>query len=61
MVQGWYQGGVDVFDFTDVNHPKEIAYFDRGPIDSTRLYTGGFWAGLLVQRAHRYWIGKSPV
>jgi hypothetical protein len=45
MVQGWYQGGVDVFDFTDVNHPVEIAYFDRGPIDSTRLYTGGFWAG----------------
>ncbi|HVT40198.1 MAG TPA: hypothetical protein VHE78_14250 [Gemmatimonadaceae bacterium] len=33
MVQGWYQGGVDVMDFTDADHPKEIAYFDRGSID----------------------------
>jgi hypothetical protein len=32
-VQGWYQGGVDVMDFTDADHPKEIAYFDRGSID----------------------------
>jgi hypothetical protein len=32
-VQGWYQGGVDVMDFTDPDHPTEIAYFDRGPID----------------------------
>ena len=21
MVQGWYQGGVDVIDFTDADHP----------------------------------------
>lgn len=33
MVQGWYQGGVSVMDFTDPDHPKELAYFDRGPID----------------------------
>ena len=33
MIQGWYQGGVDVMDFTDADHPKEIAYFDRGSID----------------------------
>ena len=33
MVQGWYQGGVDVMDFTDPDHPTEIAYFDRGSID----------------------------
>jgi len=32
-VQGWYQGGVDVMDFTDADHPKEIAFFDRGSID----------------------------
>jgi len=32
-VQGWYQGGVDIMDFTDANHPTEIAYFDRGSID----------------------------
>jgi hypothetical protein len=33
MVQGWYQGGISVFDWTDIAHPKEIAYFDRGPLD----------------------------
>ena len=44
MVQAWYQGGVSVFDFTDTKHPKEIAYFDRGPIDSTRLTLGGSWS-----------------
>src|SRR5688572_5560644 len=25
MAQGWYQGGISVFDFTDAAHPKEIA------------------------------------
>jgi hypothetical protein len=34
MVQGWYQGGVDVIDFTDPDHPFEIAFFDRGPVDA---------------------------
>jgi hypothetical protein len=53
MVQGWYQGGVDVIDFTDPNHPVEIAYFDRGAIDAPpapgdsaprgRGTTGGSW------------------
>jgi len=33
MVQGWYQGGVDVIDFTNPDHPFEIAFFDRGPAD----------------------------
>lgn len=33
MVQGWYQGGVDVIDFTDPDRPFEIGFFDRGPID----------------------------
>src|SRR5688500_9815254 len=32
-VQGWYQGGVDVMDFTDPDKAFEIAYFDRGSID----------------------------
>ena len=45
MVQGWYQGGLDVFDFTDPNHPYEIAYFDRGPVDAAKMVTAGFWAG----------------
>jgi hypothetical protein len=53
MVQGWYQGGVSVFDWTDPQHPQEIAYYDRGPIDSTKLVTGGSWSaywynGLIV-------------
>jgi hypothetical protein len=34
MVQGWYQGGIDVIDFTDPDHPFELAYFDRGPVDA---------------------------
>jgi hypothetical protein len=34
MVQSWYQGGISVFDWTDPRNPKEIAYFDRGPLDS---------------------------
>lgn len=33
MVQGWYQGGVDIIDFTDADKPVEIGYFDRGPVD----------------------------
>ena len=33
MVQGWYQGGVSVMEFTDPDHPQELAFFDRGPID----------------------------
>ena len=45
MVQGWYQGGLSVFDFTDPAHPKEIAYFDRGPIDASKMVIGGYWAG----------------
>ena len=44
MVQAWYQGGVSVFDFTDAKNPKEIAFFDRGPADSTRLASGGTWS-----------------
>jgi hypothetical protein len=43
MVQGWYQGGVNVFDFTDPDNPIEIAYFDRGPLDADRLIVGGSW------------------
>jgi hypothetical protein len=45
MVQGWYQGGLDVIDFTDADHPYEIAYFDRGPVDASRMITAGYWAG----------------
>jgi hypothetical protein len=43
-VQAWYQGGVSVMDFTDPEHPQEIAYFDRGPIDPKMLVLGGEWS-----------------
>jgi hypothetical protein len=43
-VQAWYQGGISVVDFTDVAHPKEIAYFDRGPLDAKNLMLGGDWS-----------------
>jgi hypothetical protein len=44
MVQGWYQGGISVFDFTDSAKPVEIAFFDRGPLDAKQLITGGYWS-----------------
>jgi hypothetical protein len=47
MVQSWYQGGVSVFDWTDISHPKEIAFFDRGPLSVDTLMprvTGGSWS-----------------
>jgi hypothetical protein len=43
-VQSWYQGGVSVVDFTDVEHPIEIGYFDRGPVDGTKHAMGGQWS-----------------
>jgi hypothetical protein len=53
MVQSWYQGGISVFDWTDPSNPKEIASFDRGPIDSTRMVSGGSWSV--------YWYNGSIV
>jgi len=44
MVQSWYQGGISVFDFTDSANPKEIAYFDRGPINAEAMASGGYWS-----------------
>jgi len=44
MVQSWYQGGISVFDWTDAKHPREIAFWDRGPVDSTRQGNGGTWS-----------------
>ncbi|MFG3435970.1 LVIVD repeat-containing protein [Nonomuraea sp. NPDC047897] len=42
MVQAWYQGGVSVWDFTDSAAPKEIGYFDRGPMRPRNF--GGSWS-----------------
>ncbi|WP_243859641.1 LVIVD repeat-containing protein [Amycolatopsis arida] len=44
MVQAWYQGGVSVWDFTDSANPKEIAYWERGPLSATESLTGGSWS-----------------
>ena len=44
FVQAWYHGGISIIDFTDSEKPKEIAYFDRGPIDEEQLVTGGYWS-----------------
>jgi len=44
FVQAWYQGGISVIDFTDSGRPREIAYFDRGPIARDQLVHGGFWS-----------------
>ncbi|MFK4071621.1 LVIVD repeat-containing protein [Streptomyces sp. NPDC029674] len=44
MVQAWYQGGVSVWDFTDSNKPKEIGYFERGPLTTDKITTGGSWS-----------------
>ncbi len=43
-VQAWYQGGVSVFDFTDPSNSYEIAFFDRGPLSTEQLFTGGYWS-----------------
>ncbi|MEX1212549.1 MAG: hypothetical protein WEA36_06875 [Balneolaceae bacterium] len=53
MVQAWYQGGINIIDWTDPAHPVEIAFQDRGPISDQRLQVGGSWSvywynGLLV-------------
>ena len=44
FVQAWYQGGASLVDFTDPANPKEIGYFDRGPINPTDDGLGGHWS-----------------
>ncbi|MET9306635.1 hypothetical protein ABZX68_15260 [Streptomyces cellulosae] len=44
MVQAWYQGGVSVWDFTNSSKPKEIAYFERGPLTTDQLNVAGSWS-----------------
>ncbi len=53
MVQAWYQGGISIFDWTDINNPYEIAYHDRGPVNPDQMNMGGSWSvywynGLIV-------------
>ncbi|MDG4860352.1 hypothetical protein P8605_19700 [Streptomyces sp. T-3] len=44
MVQSWYQGGFSVWDFTDSDRPREIGYFERGPLDPDTVTFGGSWS-----------------
>lgn len=44
MVQGWYQGGTSIFDFTDSANPVELEYFDRGALSDDDLFVGGSWS-----------------
>ncbi|MEO0558842.1 MAG: hypothetical protein AAF170_11735 [Bacteroidota bacterium] len=44
MVQSWYQGGISVFDWTDVSNPIEIAFHDRGPVNADEMASGGSWS-----------------
>jgi hypothetical protein len=44
MVQGWYQGGVSVLEFTDPENPRELAFFDRGPVNPDEMVMGGSWS-----------------
>jgi hypothetical protein len=53
MVQSWYQGGISIFDWTDAKKPVEIAFHDRGPVDSTTMGDGGSWSV--------YWYNGSIV
>jgi uncharacterized protein (DUF305 family) len=49
FLQAWYQGGISVMDFTDSANPREIASFDRGPLDPKHLTLAGYWSA--------YWYG----
>ncbi|MFI1019011.1 LVIVD repeat-containing protein [Streptomyces sp. NPDC020965] len=44
MVQAWYQGGISVWDFTNSSKPKEIGYFERGPVTLDQVTTAGPWS-----------------
>lgn len=42
MVQSWYQGGVSLWEFTDEENPRELGWFERGPLSPTNV--GGTWS-----------------
>jgi hypothetical protein len=48
LVNAWYTGGVNVINFTRPRNPREIAYYDTGPISGTWSaypYTGPLFQG----------------
>ena len=44
FIQAWYQGGASLVDFTNPAQPKEIGFWDRGPISGTSFVLGGMWS-----------------
>ena len=44
MIQSWYQGGISLFDWTDLDNPIEIGFHDRGPSDAETMGAGGSWS-----------------
>jgi hypothetical protein len=44
MVQGSYQSGSSVIDFTDPTAPRELAWADPQPLSSTQVILGGAWS-----------------
>ena len=46
FVQAWYQGGISVIDWTDGANPRELAWFDRGPVSTqvNPIVLGGSWS-----------------
>ena len=59
ITQAWYQAGASVIDFTDSANPKEIGYYDRGPISGTRPRARRPLVVLLLQR-RRSSAARSP-
>jgi len=43
-VQAWYQGGTSIVDLNDRSRPREVGFFDRGPLSDQRLILGGSWS-----------------
>ncbi len=53
MVQSWYQGGISIFDWSDLDNVFEIGFHDRGPSAADHQGAGGSWSvywynGLIV-------------
>jgi hypothetical protein len=43
MVQAWYMGGIEVWDFTNSSRPKKIGFLERGPSADPNT-GGGSWS-----------------
>ena len=44
LIQGWYQGGISLIDWTDPSNPVEIGFHDRGPMDGQAMRMAGSWS-----------------